>query len=822
MRKTKHLGLIGLFVLLPLFADAQTSTELTEAAKPLEEGVPEVAATRLQRLLDQNLPDQERAAASEKLAEALIAAEQPAKALDLLLHDPQLRDASAGKFWRAQALATLDRPGEALPLYEQVVADKRSPFHADAIFGSGEMLRALGKYDEALQRFAALFRNPQWKVRAELRAVEIYLDKSDPPHARRLLDKIRPTSLAERKERHFLRGRMEMVLGRPERALPVFQSLLKKPKGASHSVLLAALFGIADAHLELKTPEAGDDFLEDFIEHHPHDVGLGRVFAKLDQLYQAERKPSRVELERWTHDPAQPRQAFALWYLARHELGAGHRERALKSFAALRSGPAKSADLAPALLEFAQLELEDRRYDQVLAILNDARALKPKPALLDRINLLAAETQYRAKRFGEATTGFEKIAHSSSPLATISTFDASVGWLQLEDHARFVADYQEFVKKGGDRESQAELRLEEGLLQAANGDQKAADSLRNFLRDFPRNRRASEAWVALAELAFHASPPRLNEARQYLDRALAPASHPTPNAEERGDYLAIWIADTTNANGDKVIALAKHFLHKHADSSLAPAARMKLAEVYYRRQDFANAQTEFETLAERDPTGPLAEKALFFAAKSAGSSMGAHSLEQAIVLFDRVVHLNGGLKWAARNEQAVIERKLGKAQDAIALYDEVLKGDAPPAEKREALCGTGDIFFELGLNDPKNYQRAIDSYDQLAEGDSDGTAHWRNQALFKKGECLEKEADRSGALTAFYKVLENEGHPSRPHELFWFYKAGFSAARLLEDDAKWQSAVAVYQKLAAAGGARSEEAKQRLDRIRLEHFLWEE
>jgi hypothetical protein len=44
----------------------------------------------------------------------------------------------------------------------------------------------------------------------------------------------------------------------------------------------------------------------------------------------------------------------------------------------------------------------------------------------------------------------------------------------------------------------------------------------------------------------------------------------------------------------------------------------------------------------------------------------------------------------------------------------------------------------------------------------------------------------------------------------------------LEDDAKWQSAVAVYQKLAAAGGARSEEAKERLDRIRLEHFLWEE
>jgi Tetratricopeptide repeat len=810
-------------MLLPHFLVAQTpSSELAEATKPLLDGVPEVAVTRLQNLLSKNLPDQERLAASGKLAEALIASDRPADAFNVL-QAPGLHDTLAGKFWRAQALARLGRSNEALPLYEQVAADEPSPFRSEAIFGAGEMLRALGRNHEALQRFTALFHNPQWNIRARLRAAELYLDKSDLPNARRLVDQLKPKTLADRKERHFLRGRMEMAQHRPDRAIPIFESLLLKPKGATHAILLAALFGIADAHLELKTPERGDDMLEDFIEHHPHDVGMARVFAKLDELYRAERKPGRGELERWAHDPAQPRQAFALWYLARHELRAGHRERALKSFAALRASTAKSPTLAPAFLEFARLELEDRHFDEALAILNDARALKPKPAVLDRVNLLAAEAQYRAKRFGAATAAFEQIAHSSSPLATLSTFNASVGWLQLEDHARFVADYREFVKKGGDEKSQAELRLEEGLLEAANGDQKAANSLREFLRDFPGNRRASEARVALAELAFHASPPRLDEARQYLARALAPTSNPTPTAEERGDYLAIWIEDATNANGDKVIDLAKRFLQKHNNSALVPAVRMKLAEVYYRRQDFANAQTQFEILAEQDPTGPLTEKALFFAAKSAGASMGAHSLEQAIVLFDRVVHLNGGLKWAARNEQAVIERKLGKPQDALALYDEVLKSDdAQPAEKREALCGTGDIFFEMGLNDPKNYERAIESYDQLAEGDRDGTAHWRNQALFKKGECLEKQANRPAALAAFYQVLEDEGHPNRPHELFWFYKAGFSAGRLLEDDAKWQSAVAVYQKLAAAGGARSDEAKQRLEQIRLEHFLWEE
>ena len=83
--------------------------------------------------------------------------------------------------------------------------------------------------------------------------------------------------------------------------------------------------------------------------------------------------------------------------------------------------------------------------------------------------------------------------------------------------------------------------------------------------------------------------------------------------------------------------------------------------------------------------------------------------------------------------------------------------------------------------------------------------------------------DRENALAAFYKIIEEENRPDRPQrEFFWYYKAGFNAARLLEDDSKWQPAAVVYQKLASAGGARSDEAKSRLSRLRLEHFLWDQ
>jgi TolA-binding protein len=320
----------------------------------------------------------------------------------------------------------------------------------------------------------------------------------------------------------------------------------------------------------------------------------------------------------------------------------------------------------------------------------------------------------------------------------------------------------------------------------------------------------------LAELAFHSSPPRLDEARKNLARAAE--STPTAAAAERGDYLNIWLEESAGGNETKVIELAKRFLEQHGLSPFAPEVRMKLAELYYRRQDFANAQTQFEIIAQQNPDNSLGEKALFFAAESAMSSMGDHSLDRAIVLFDQVVRQNGALRWAARNEQAVIERKLGKPKDALALYDEVLKSDADPSEKREALCGKGDIFFELGATDPSSYQRAIETYDQLAS-DNDEPIYWRNQALFKKGLCLEKKGDRANALATFYKILE-DARPDRRRELFWYYKAGFNAARLLEEDSKWESAAAIYEKLAAAGGTRSEEAKARLNNLRLEHFLW--
>ena len=110
----------------------------------------------------------------------------------------------------------------------------------------------------------------------------------------------------------------------------------------------------------------------------------------------------------------------------------------------------------------------------------------------------------------------------------------------------------ELGQSGGNEEARGDLLLEEGLTQAAQGNKKATETLQAFLREFPRHKRSAEAWVALAELAFHGVPANLDDARKNLARAAE--SGPNAAARERADYLVIWIEDAApNADAAKVI-----------------------------------------------------------------------------------------------------------------------------------------------------------------------------------------------------------------------------------------------------------------------------
>ena len=287
------------------------------------------------------------------------------------------------------------------------------------------------------------------------------------------------------------------------------------------------------------------------------------------------------------------------------------------------------------------------------------------------------------------------------------------------------------------------------------------------------------------------------------------------------------MADAQQPRDDaKVIQRALDFLRQRPKSPRTAEVRMKLGQIYFRQPDFPNAETQFVTLAREAPEGEYAETALFLAGQSAMQTINTGAVDRALGYFDEVAKRSGPLKLYARQQQAIIQSRLGKESEAVAL-DDIILAAQPPADLRyAATCDKADSLLALGRKDPKQFDAAIATFDELAQLAGVPPA-WRNQALYKKAKALEQLARVPEALTTFYDVLDRtareaaaaDGAPER--EYVWFYKAGFDAARIFEQRADWKAAIGIYEKMAKLPGPRADEARARTKQLRLEHFIWE-
>jgi tetratricopeptide (TPR) repeat protein len=361
----------------------------------------------------------------------------------------------------------------------------------------------------------------------------------------------------------------------------------------------------------------------------------------------------------------------------------------------------------------------------------------------------------------------------------------------------------------------AALAFEKAMLEAKTGTALGEKSLRQFLTDFPDDPHKPQAHLALAEIAFSQSPSDRNRLKSELTQ-VATDDGSTQEEKARLEFFAA--ADDGNQPITTVSRLARDFLQKYPHSHFRPEIRIKLGEVYFRQDDYPNAQTQFEMISEEDPDSPLVETALFLAGEAARKSMNSSSMDHAVELFEEVYKINGPLRYRARLEQALTKRQALQDREAIVLLNDLLNQTIPIDIRCEAMDAKGDAEFTLGSKEESEYREAIKTFDSLAtlEGVS---AVCRQSALYKKAKCYEKIGQWDEALAAYYDVLSvDHGEPAE----IWYFRAGFDAAQILESKKSWASAAAIYQKLAATPSSRAEEAKNRLTRLRLEHFLWPE
>jgi outer membrane protein assembly factor BamD (BamD/ComL family) len=796
----------------------RSSPPYQTALQAVAHGVPAVAVVKLEELLRSELNAEDREQVTLTFARALLDAGDFDKVL-LSLDKLAAPAGSEAAFLRASALVGLQRWTEAWSLFRQITAETDSPLFVSATLGVAECLRAMGKPGEAIALLESTESDKRFGNAAKLLLADIFLQQREGAKCETLLKEIKAVGSAEERTVEYLQAQSALFQRRFETALTAFEKVISQPRGVPESVFAGATLGVAEARARLKGPESADDVIEEFIRQHPTSRFLSSMFRKLDEFYAREENPQQTELRKWAESPPQSRAAMAVYYLAQVHARAKNWDETLATLNGFGDKfPGDPLFAEAALLRGAILVADGRAAEATQEFEAAMRAAKDKKTLA-RVEFAAAEAHFKRGEFVLAATYFRNAAQHSAHLRENAIFNAALAWLNQGSYEQFSEAYNELVRLSPGSSDRKRLMLEEGLSQARTRNARAEATLGRFLTEWPDHPRSAEARIALAEIAFLRKPADLTAAHEYL-RAANETAPANPETTERGEYLAIFVADAAkDRSDDLVIAACQAFIKKWPGSAFLSDVRMKLGEIYFRRQDFAGAQTQFELIARESPGSPYAESATFLAGRAAMNSMNTENQDQALKLFEEVARFNASLKPYARQEQAVLKSRLGDEEEAIILYDDILNGRPEGAVLFPALCGKGDSLFRLGNKDAKYFEQGATVYADLAQR-ADGALTWRNQALYKKGKCYEKLGRSADALAAFYDVLDATPGENVEPEYFWYYKSGFDAARLLESEAEWKPAIAIYEKMSLRPGPRADEAKNRANQLRLEHFIW--
>lgn len=790
---------------------------LVEARQARAENIPQVAVQKLRTLLQtSDLAAEIKQRANYELAAALFAAEELDEAQWVVLPLAETGD-PASRLLQADIYAHGARWAEALPIYQELASSAGAVGEA-AQLGAVECLQALGRLDQAaaaLEKFTAA--QPA-NTGARLRLASLWIDLGKIPQAEAVVKGVKVENGTDEKWKRYLEGRLLLAQKQAAPALQIFDELQRSPAQLTESLLFGAALGSAEARAILNGLETADDVLERFISHHGESAYIDEAFRRLNEIYEQEDHQSDNELKKWAQKASPRRAALAQYYLARMNRRLHKIDKALANLDSFILNYPTSSLLGSVYLLQADLFLDKGNLPAALRALDEANRRAKGDEERAEIELRTALVHYRQGESLLAENAFHRAAQGSEKLKRNATFDAALAALNRGNYESFFKDYRDLSSLAPESSLRSDLVLEEGFAQARLGDPRAGDTIELFLHHFAKHPRQNEARVALAELAFQDGDNA--GAARYLQ--VVNSDSPDSETAERAAYLGVFLADGANspANPARVIELARKFIHAFPHSAYLPEVRMKLGQTYSSTGDHANAETQFTLLARENPNGLYAETALFLAGQAATKWLDSGAVDRALRLFDEVVKRDGPLKLYARQEQAIVQSRLGKESEAVTIYDAILSAKpAPDPELRFAvLCSKGDNLTALGRTERTQLDAAVAVYDSLATL-PDVTPAWRNQALYKKGRALEQLGREPEALTAYYDVLDKTLAEGR--EFVWFYKAGFDAAHLFEHQENWKAAIGIYQKMSKLEGPRAAEARARLSQLRLEKFIWD-
>lgn len=800
------------------------------ARTALANGVFQVAAIKAERLLaEPKLAGPQRQAAAALAVESWVRAGDGRKALALIAGN----DFPEKAYWQAHALVLTGDLGAARALLESQLEGGMLGAQARLLLAYVHM--AEGKEVAARRELKDLRDLPDEALARHARLMFNEMEIT-PERAQTVLDRLAREGGGKSGDVQFLRARASLELGDAPKAEALLRDLLGLP-GIGERVHDAAVILLAQSLLRQNDPQEARAGLVRFIQatRDRETTFWGEAFDLLEQAHSrcADHDTVYAPVVEWMSGGlSRECRGHAMCLVARWLAAEGREQEAvgvLEAFLHSVPGHSREGEAMRDLMEIhGRLRADERVLD--LASVWRERYAGGAESLVDSIT---GEIFFERGDSKKALAEFQRAAGLASGLGEKrrAIFNAAVVALHAGEAALFqtllaqvaaIGDAQAGGKapSGAHGDSAADLRLERVLQLAAQRDASAEVALQEFLAEHPGHPRAVEGQIALAELCLLDLPPRLKPAEAALEKAASVTDAPRP-LRERIAYVRMWQRE---AAGDLAAAAGEgdRFLEAWPESSFTDQVRMKVADCYFRLEDYPNARTHFETLATEQPDSPYAEAALFFAAKAAMAVISPEGRERALEIWLELAEREGSFSILARVEHLHALRRDERAAEALVLLEGLLEEKSlEPEMRRQLVCEKIELLLLLGPSDAKRYETAA-TVARAFLATADLPYLWAARAGWLLAQACRGQGKNAEALEACYDVVDTtSAGPENPAEFRWFYMAGFDAISLLEQDRQWEAAAKLAEQLSKTAGDQAADAKKRATDIRLKHFLWD-
>ncbi len=657
----------------------------------------------------------------------------------------------------------------------------------------------------------------------------------------------------------LIQARLYSEEGEDAAAAEIYSRLVKNPKGQSLTQNHEAALGLADTQAAAGDTRLATETIINYLAAHPEapllDASFQRILSWLPTEQILETDPTIVQLRTWipsrpapkiqpvigrglgqvADDPNPPNsasrslQAYSLYTLAiANDRGATDRQQkqAVLLLDRIRHLFPNHSLAARSILTRAIWKLDDGDLPQANFLLNLLQDTESE-LLRSQVNFYLGTIRFRQGFYTDSANQFDAAAalmQGENRVAALK--NSALARLEQNPSASITIQSLSPEEAPLDPILVATLDLERALLSASP--EPAVVLLNGFLANHSTHPRLNEARLALAEASLALDPPNPKAAAKQL-RILS--EKPMEDLAAIAPRIALtkvrYLSEIGNI--EESIHSARALIESFPGTSEASDAAILVGTQLFRSKDYNEARLILENTAMEQAGTQRAQAALFLAARAAALGATSQSREEALVLYDRTIEIEGPLSPLAVLEKARLNISLNQMPEAIASLRKAYQESSPddPARLNTGLL-LAEAIYAQGNSGVSDLNEVLPLYDELlALSKNNLPQTFRLQYL--RGLALEKLPDSSlsgdkqidQALAAYFTILDRPSSPPPP-EWEWFYKGSFRALLLLETAERWPAAIALAEKIASFGGPRTEDAQKRARQLRLKHMIWED